>query len=205
MKGETIQELREELQSVRGETRVKTKEESIRNRFLQAACNEVFTDHDWLFNRRAILVSQLVAETYEYTDPDTLETSTRNSGRYEAPAGFSMFNDYYVGTKDQKTVSQTKEDIIIDQEGEKTFITFGSTPQHSLIYHVQAPDLLSDSQAMVYFPQHILIAERAYVRLKTAYFPDEDSEKELARSRRALRELFKKSEPKRNFTTSRWG
>lgn len=190
MKGETIQELREELQSVRGETRVKTKEESIRNRFLQAACNEIFTDHDWLFTRRAIDISTLTPDAF---------------GRYEAPENFSMFNNYFVGLKNGSYVSQSKEDITIDQEDDKTFITFSTTPQHLFIYHTKAPDILTDSQAMIYFPQHILIAERAYVRLKTAYFPDEESEKELARSRRALRELYKKAEPKRNFTTSRWG
>lgn len=197
MKGETIAELREELQSVRGETRVKTKEESIRNRFLQAASNEVFTDHDWIFNRRAKTLAQLTPETVDVLGVPTL------TGRYEAPADFSMFNDYYVGTKDGKTISQAKDSIIIDQEEEKTFLTFAIAPQHTFIYHIQAPELTGDVK--IYFPQHILIAERAYVRLKTAYFPDEESEKELARSRRALRELFKKSEPKRNFTTSRWG
>ena len=197
MKGEDISELREELQSVRGETRVKTKEESIRNRFLQAACNEVFTDHDWLFNRRAVAVSTLTAEI-----GDDLVTPT---GRYEAPADFSMFNDYYVGLKDKSVVSQAKETIVIDQEEDKTYITFATSPQHLFIYHIQAPDVLTDTTKKIYFPQHILLAERAYVRLKTAYFPDEDSEKELARSRRALRELYKKSAPKQNFTTSRWG
>lgn len=202
MKGETMQELREELQSVRGETRVKTKEEAIRNRFLQAASNEVFTDHDWVFNRRQVLISTLTAETTEVDDGlgGAIAVPT---GRYEAPADFSMFNDYYIGTKDRKTVSQTKADIVIDQEADKTYLSFPTTPQHALIYHIVAPTLESDVK--IYFPQHILIAERAYVRLKTAYFPDEDSEKELARSRRALRELFKNSEPKRNFTTTRWG
>ncbi|MGV9002398.1 MAG: hypothetical protein ACOH18_05600 [Candidatus Saccharimonadaceae bacterium] len=199
MKGEDISELREELQSVRGETRVKTKEESIRNRFLQAACNEVFTDHDWLFNRRAINASTLVPETV-----DVLGVPTA-TGRFEAPSDFSMFNDFYVGTKNKVTVSQTKESIIIDQEAEKTLITFAQSPQHTFVYHIQAPDLIADNAIKVYFPQHILLAERAYVRLKTAYFPDEDSDKELARSRRALRELYKKAAPKQNFTTSRWG
>ena len=197
MQGETLQELREELQSVRGETRVKTKEESIRNRFLQAACNEIFTDHDWVFNRRAILLSALVPEM---VDVGGIPTHT---GRYEAPAQFSMFNNYYVGTKDGSTISQGKDQIVIDQVEDKTYLTFPTTPQHTFVYHITAPTLTGDIK--IYFPQHILIAERAYVRLKTAYFPDEDSEKELARSRRALRELFKKSEPKRNFTTSRWG
>ena len=197
MKGETIQELREELQSVRGETRVKTKEESIRNRFLQAACNEVFTDHDWTFNRRAVDITTLT--------PEYLIDGITPTGRYEAPADFSQFNDYYVGLKNKTLVSQTKESITIDQIEDKTYITFATTPQHLFIYHITAPDILTDTSKMVYFPQHILLAERAYVRLKTAYFPDEDSEKELARSRRALRELYKKSAPKQNFTTSRWG
>lgn len=202
MQGETMQELREELQSVRGETRVKTKEEAIRNRFLQAASNEIFTDHDWVFNRRAVLVSSLVAETTE-VDDGMGGTVSVPTGRYEAPSDFSMFNNYYVGTKDGSTISQGKDQIVIDQVEDKTFLTFPSAPQYTFVYHILAPILTGDVK--IYFPQHILIAERAYVRLKTAYFPDEESEKELARSRRALRELFKKSEPKRNFTTSRWG
>lgn len=191
MEAVTIGDLREELQAVRGESRVKSKEEDIRNRFLQAAAREIFTGHDWLFNRRSVNVSNL---TY---DEDT--------GRYEAPADFSLSNDYYVGTKDKATITHKKEDITLDFEAGKIYLSFPSTPSYPLVYYMVAPDLITDSQTTLYFPQPILIAERAYVRLKTAYFPDEDSDKELARNKRALRELFVTSQPKQYFSTRRWG
>lgn len=197
MKGEDISELRGELQAVRGETRVKQKEESIRNRFLQAACDEIFVDHDWPFNHKSVSVSTLVAEV-----ADDLVSLT---GRFEAPANFSMFNDYYVGNRTGTEKQINASEIVVEQEEGKIYLTFPTTAKYDFQYYITAPNIQDDSTAKVYFPQHILIAERAYVRLKTAYFPDEESDKELTRSKRALRELFVKSVPKQNFTTNRWG
>ena len=198
MEGYTISDLRSKLQSVRGETRVKTKEEAVRNEFLQAAVDEVFTDHDWPFNRRSVALSSLTAETV-----DVLGVPTP-TGRYEAPEDFSQFNDFYVGTRDGKIQTQLKKDIVVDQEGAKTYITFPTTPTYPFVYYIRAPRIISSNTAQVFFPQPILIAERAYVRLKTAYFPDEDSDKELIRSKTALRTLYKDSVPKQNFTSFRW-
>lgn len=196
MEGYTMPDLRAKLQSVRGETRVKTKEEGVRNEFLQSAVDEVFTDHDWPFNRRSVAVSSLVAETI---DVGGIPTPT---GRYEAPGDFSMFNDYYVGTKDGKAKTQLKADITVDQQEDKTYITFPAVATYPLVYYIRAPKI--DNTVKVFFPQAILLAERAYVRLKTAYFPDEESDKELARSKTALRTLYKDSVPKQNFTSFRW-
>lgn len=205
MQGYTIVQLRTFLQSVRGETRVKTKEEGIRNQFLQSAVDEIFTDHSWPFNRRSVAVSSLTAEMIDVEDPDNPgSTISVATGRFEAPSDFSMFNDYYTGTKDEKTVEMNKADIVVDQEGEKTYLTFPRTASYPLVYHILAPRLIDSNTAQVFFPQPILIAERAFVRLKTAYFPDEESDKELARSKTALRQLYKESVPKKNFTSFRW-
>lgn len=180
MKGYTIEDLRTYLMNVRGETRVKTKEDTIRNSFIQAACDEIFAEQDWPFNRRT----------------DDIEID--EDGFYSMPKDFSLLNDYYIlgadGTK------YTKDGLTVSQDKANTNLSGPTDATAKIVYYMLAPDLIDDSSTKIYFPEPMLIAERAYVRLKTAYFPDEDSDKEYARSRAALRGLFKGSVAKRNFS-----
>lgn len=179
MKGLTIADLLILLQQVRGETRVKAKEADIRSQFLQSASDEIFTDHDWTFNKRV----------------DTIEIDAE--GLYEVPADFSLLNDFN-GIGAVYTYLREDFEVVMDNSGN---ISLKGPTDASLIlnYYIKCPDLIPGVKKL-YFPQPMLVAERAYVRLKTAYFPDEESDKELLRSKKALRELYAKSVPKQNFT-----
>lgn len=183
MKEYTIDELRALLEKVRGETRVKVKEEDIRNQFIQSAVEEIFVEHDWVFNRRT-------EEDLEIDD----------DGYYTAPSDFSMFNDYYM--LDAAGDKYTKDQITITQDGSQTLLSGPTEETSTLVYYITAPDLLGGKS--VRFPQPMLIAERAYVRLKTAYFPDETSEKEEVRSRRMVRELATRDTPRPSFKLKMW-
>ena len=179
-----ITEIRGFLEKVRGETRVKTKEEGIRNQFIQRAVDEIFVEHDWDMNRRT--------ETDMEKDDD---------GYFTAPSDFSMFNDFYM--LDASGNKYTKDQLTITQDGSQTLISGPTEDTTTLVYYIVAPNLLTGSKK-VRFPQPMLIAERAYVRLKTAYFPDETSEKEEARSLRMVRELAMRGKPRPSFKLKMW-
>lgn len=175
--------LRSLLEKVRGETRVKVKEEAIRNQFIQSAADEIFVEHDWVFNRR--------------TEPD-LEID--DDGNYTAPADFSLFNDYYMlGANGRK---YGKEELYVTQDGESTLLSGPTEDTITLVYHIVAPNLIDGET--IRFPQPMLLVERAYVRLKTAYFPDETSEKEEARSLRMVRDLAQRMTPRPSFKLKGW-
>lgn len=189
MESYTMAQLREQLQAVRGETRVKVKEESVRNLYLQMALNEVFEEHDWPFTRVP-------------GAPVTFDVN----GRLILPDDFSMFNDWCIhyGTS---TCSKEQQDeygitIIASQTDGKLYMIGADAGTTSISYHSKAPNLMDDNTSKVFLPSSLpmKVAERAYVRLKTAYFPDETSEKELAMSRRSLRETYTSSVPRQKFT-----
>lgn len=177
MESFSLEDLREYLRAVRGETRVKAKEEPIRNRFLQTALTEVFQEHDWPFNEE-------FATLQASEDEDTL-------GWFEAPEDFSMANDWSLTIG---TTVYSKEKVAwkpyLDRATGKIWFRNVSGDSATLDYFIKAPDLMSDPQTEAYFPQPMLIAERGYVRLKTAYFPDESSENELKLNKKALRSLY---------------
>lgn len=183
MKEYTVDELRALLEKVRGETRVKVKEEDIRNQFIQSAVDEIFVEHDWVFNRRT-------EEDIEIDD----------DGFYTAPSDFSMFNDFYM--LDSAGDKYTKDQLTITQDGSATLISGPTEETSTLVYYIIAPDLLNGKK--VRFPQPMLIAERAYVRLKTAYFPDETSEKEEVRSIRMVRDLAQRDTTRPSFKLKSW-
>lgn len=183
MKEYDVNELRALLEKIRGETRVKVKEEDIRNQFLQSAVEEIFVEHDWVFNRRT--------ETDLEIDDD---------GFYTAPADFSFFNDFYM--LDALGNKYTKDQLTVTQDGKSTLLSGPTEDTTTLVYYIVAPDLLDGKK--VRFPQPMLLAERAYVRLKTAYFPDETSEKEEARSLRMVRELAQRDTPRPSFKLKSW-
>lgn len=178
MEAYDIRDLRGYLQSVRGETRIKATEEGIRNTFLQEAVKEIFTEHDWTFNKRTIEIDG---------DEDGFVT----------PKDFSGLNDFWLVAG--KTTYR-RDQLTLEMTNTGKWVIKGPSEANGILhYYRKAPELV-DTTERVYFPQPLLIAERAYVRLKTAYFPDEDSDKELARSKAALRELFRGNAPRQNFT-----
>lgn len=183
----TMEDLRGFLQAVRGETRIKVKEEGVRNTFLQSALYEIFQEHDWPFNEEVVTLQAS-------TEDDTL-------GWFEAPADFSIANDWSLGVGN---ALYEKEKVswkpYLDQATGKIWFRNVTGESAILDYFRLAPDLKTDSQATAYFPNPMLIAERAYVRLKTAYFPDESSDKELKMSKAALRALYTDMIPLPNFT-----
>ena len=185
MKDYDISELRGFLEKVRGETRVKAKEEGIRNQFLQSAVEEIFEEHDWVFNRRI-----------------ESELTINEEGYYEAPTDFSIFNNYYIKTA-TRTYEKKDGGIEVLQDGETTLLAGPTDTTVTLVYYIVAPNLL-ESGTRVRFPRPMLIAERAYVRLKTAYFPDETSEKEEARSLRMVRDLAMRDTPRPSFKLKSW-
>jgi hypothetical protein len=182
MKQFNMADLRTLLESVRGETRVKTKEEAIRSQFLQSAGEEIFTEHDWVMNKRT----------------ETLEIDT--DGYYTAPSDFSMFNDYWFVTTNG-TVK--KADIGLTMDGTSVLLSGPTDASAVLHYYILFPDLIPGTKKAL-FPQPMLIAERAYVRLKTAYFPDETSEKEEARSLRMVRDLAQRGGSRPSFKLKGW-
>lgn len=181
MQLKNIAEYRALLEKVRGETRVKSKEEGIRNQFIQSAGEEIFTEHDWVQNKRT-----------EVLDLDT-------DGFYTAPSDFSMFNDYWFMTTAGKV---GKEDIGLTMDGATVLLSGPTDTTATLHYYIVFPDLIGGKT--VYFPQPMLVAERAYVRLKTAYFPDETSEKEEARSLRMVRDLAMRGGKRPSFKLKGW-
>lgn len=181
-----LNDLRSFLEKVRGETRVKTKEEAIRNQFLQSAVDEIFEEHDWVFNRRR--------EEIEIT----------SEGYYEAPSDFSPFNDYYMEGANGRTYQKRDGAIDIEYDGSSVLLSGPTEETISLVYYIAAPDMIANANKKVRFPRPMLIAERAYVRLKTAYFPDETSEKEEARSLRMVRELAMRDAPRPSFKLKSW-
>lgn len=183
MQSKSISELRTLLEQVRGETRVKVKEEAIRSQFIQSAVDEIFTEQDWVFNRRS-----------EELDIDT-------DGFYTAPSDFSMFNNYWMIDAMGNTVK--KEDIDLTMDGSSVLLSGPTDEVVLLYYYIAAPDLIP-GVLKVTFPQPMLIAERAYVRLKTAYFPDETSEKEEARSIRMVRQLAQTGGARPSFKLKGW-
>lgn len=183
----TLEDLRAYLRDVRGETRVKAKEENIRNDFLQKAAEEIYREHDWPFTEEDA--------TLEYDEDDS---------RWYAPADMSFKNGFTI-TDGTTRYGKLKAPFRMDKETGRFYFTSLTSEAPSITYHIEAPNLVNDSQATLFFPDGMLIAERAYVRLKTAYFPDETSKEELAMSKRNLRELYKKMVPKQNFTHWSWG
>lgn len=178
-----VAELRKLLEKVRGETRVKVKEEEIRNQFIQSAADEIFVEHDWVFNRR--------------TEPD-LEID--DDGNYSVPADFSVFNDYYILGANGRTYK--KEELTVTADGSSILLSGPTESTVTLVYYIIAPNLLDNKK--IRFPQPMLLVERAYVRLKTAYFPDETSEKEEARSLRMVRDLAQRMTPRPSFKLKGW-
>lgn len=187
MESFTMEDLRTYLQQVRGETRVKSKEESIRNRFLQTAFEEIYREHDWPFTE----------ETAVLTSPDV-------DGNFPAPADFSPANGFIL-TDGMTSYGKLKAKYNMNKTTGVLIFPGLASDAPSLAYHIKAPDLIEDPSTVGFFPNPMLIAERAYVRLKTAYFPDESSKEELAMSKRNLRELYKEMVPKQNFTHWTWG
>lgn len=183
MDGYTIDNLMTYLQAVRGETRIKTAEESIRKAFLQAAVQEIFAKYDWEFNRRV----------------DTVEKD--DDGYYALPKDFSVFSTF-TATGGAKTYS--RDDVTITTVRNKMVFYGPTEPELTLTYFIKAPDLLTDTGTKVYFPQPMLIADRAYVRLKTAYFPDQTSEAEEKSSEVNLRILYSRSQPVKPFKHFSW-
>lgn len=186
MQGYTLAELRAKLQATRGETRVKTKEEGIRNEFLQTAVEEIFQEHDWDFNKK--VATEIAA------DPDGVSL----------PADFSPFNTWYFVNQDG--VRQDSVTLRLEfNDNRERFVVHGlEGSEFELHYFKKAPSMLTDSTKKVYFPQPMLIADRAYVRLKTAYFPDEDSERELALNKRELARLWARTVPTQNLRHKSW-
>lgn len=172
MQGYTLEQLREKLQATRGETRVKTKEEPVRNQFIQTAVEEVFQEHDWDFNKR--VVTDLAADADGVT----------------VPANFSPFNGWYFVSDEGllQDASTVRMEFSPARGRFRAHGLVGNT--FSFTYHIAPPNLLENSTAVVYFPQPMLITDRAYVRLKTAYFPDESSERELVANKRELARLW---------------
>lgn len=179
MDGYTLAELREKLQAVRGETRVKAAEEPIRNTFLSEAVKEIFTEHNWLFNKRVA------------------EIETDEEGAVDLPADFSLMNDYWLIVNG---MTYNKDDLTVLVDRGRLTMTGPISSTGILHYYLKAPNIIVKDTEKVYFPEPLLIAERAYVRLKTAYFPDESSEKELQQSKVALRQLYAATKPKTKFT-----
>lgn len=174
MDGYTLADLRTYLRSVRGESRIKNREDSIRDIFIQSACTEVFAEFDWVFNKRTV----------------TLTLGQDNT--YSAPKDFSILNTF--SARGVKTYSSDDGTLSYSFSKGKTKITGPTEQSISLTYYIKAPKFddqtVTGVDIMVYFPQPIILAERAFVRLKAAYFPDESSDKELQRSKMAVRELF---------------
>lgn len=179
MNSYTLETLRTYLMAVRGETRVKTQEDTIRNLFIQEAVNEIFTEFPWHFTKR------------------TAEIEIDEDGHYAVPRDFSAFNEFSaVGASG--TYQRASFTLGADNAG-RVYLTGPTESTLTLTYHVNAPDL-SKPGAKVFFPQPMLIAERAYVRLKTAYFPDETSEREITKSRADVRRLYTDSRSPVSFT-----
>lgn len=182
MDGYTIDDLLVYLQAVRGESRVKHQEEDIRKAFLQAAVDEIFSKYDWDFNRKVT------------------EIERDSDGYYDVPKDFSLFNRFTL--KGSRTYE--KRDITVLTERNKLVLRGPTESKLELTYFKKAPNLLTDAGNKVYFPQPMLIADRAYIRLKTAYFPDESSEFESKSSELALRQLFGRTNPQENFKHFSW-
>lgn len=186
MQGYTLEQLREKLMATRGETRVKTKEEPVRNQFLQTAVEEVFQEHDWDFNKKVA------------TDITPSPDGTN------MPMDFSPFNSWYFVSSDGllQNGSTVRLEFNASRGRFRAFNLQGSSL--SLTYYIAPPDLLGTSTAEVYFPQPMLITDRAYVRLKTAYFPDESSEEELISNKRELARLWSRTQPSQNLRHQSW-
>lgn len=175
MDGYTLRDLSAKLMAVRGETRVKNAESSIRQEFLQSAVIEIMQEYDWSF--------------YEQSETITID----DDGTYEAPKTMSIMNGFSAVGTTAEQLEYTKSDFNIRMNRGKLSLVGPTEEALVLTYFIKAPDLVSNSEAKVYFPQPILIAERAYVRLKAAMFPDESNEKELAASERAVKSLYIKN------------
>ena len=186
MKGHTIAELRAMLMATRGETREKIKEEDTRNQFLQTAADEIFQEHDWDFNRRV-----------------TTDIELDDEGGIELPRDFSPMNGWTLKSN-LGTYKNSALDIRFNPRRERFSIYGASGTSFTLTYYILAPNIKADPQTKVYFPQPMLITDRAYVRLKTAYFPDETSDKELAQNKRELGQLWAGTQPVQDLTHHSW-
>lgn len=189
----TMDDLQKLLQAVRGEKAVKTQEVSIRQEYIQAAVDEVFSENDFYFNRRV-------------TGVDDLLVYDEDEGAYPLPDNFSISNDFYardIVTNRLYRKSDGQLDLRFSDDGEYLLFVPGATNALELVYYIAAPDLIEDATEVVRFPQGYLLAERAYVRLKTAYMPDEDTQKEYQRSRQQCRLLANRSVPSQNYVPGR--
>lgn len=176
MNGNTMAELQTLLQAVRGETRVKTSEEPIRKIFIQSAADEIFNEYDWEFNRRIA------------------DITIDSEGYYEVPKDFSVMNDF---SATSSTIKYERDSFTVSSNKGKILLSGPTAGTLTLTYYIKAPTL--DNDEKVYFPQPMLIVERAYVRLKTAYFPDESSEKEYLKSKQDVRLLYTHTRPRGTF------
>lgn len=186
MRGYSLEQLRTKLQATRGETRVKVKEEPVRNEFIQTAVDEVLGEYDWYWNRVTV---------------DGVEADAEG---VRLPKDFSAANDWYFVNENGLKQDATTVRVEFSPRNERFRAHGLQGSVFTLTYYRASPDLLNDSSSKVYFPLPMLLVDRAYVRLKIAYFPDEDAEKELLENRRALTRLFVRTQRSGDLTHQSW-
>lgn len=182
MNGLTLAELEAQLMAVRGETRVKTAETGIRDTFLQAAVTEIVQEYDWPF--------------YEQVEVITIDSD----GTYAIPTNMSVMNGFSAVGTTMEQKKYKKDDFKIRMNKGKITLTGPTEDSLTLTFYQKEPNLVQNTDLKFYFPQPILVAERAYVRLKASMFPDESNEKELTTSKKAIKDLYVKNAPSCRIT-----